>query len=106
MSNHAANPAATLFVSLKSAWRPSASFLRRKDGGELPSLGRMVDSSNEPAVLANFVSQGADDGIGPERASRFVSRLLFGHGFGAYPTPCGSASFCFGYAALRVMVPP
>ena len=106
MPNHAANLAATLFVPLKSAWRRSASLLRHKDGGELPSLGRMVDSSNEPAVLANFLAQCADDGFGPERASRFVSRLLFGHGFGAYPAPCGSASFCFGYAALRVMVPP
>jgi hypothetical protein len=38
--------------------------------------------------------------------SHLVSRRLLGHGFGAYPAPCGSASFCFGYAALRVMVPP
>jgi hypothetical protein len=106
MSNHAANPAATPFVSLKSARRRSASFLRRNDGVELPSLCAVVDSSNEPAILANFLSQITDNGFGPERASRFVSRLLFGHGFGAYPAPCGSASFCFGYAALRVMVPP
>jgi hypothetical protein len=106
MLNHAANPAATPFVSLKSVWRRSASFLRRNDGVELPSLGGVLDSSNEPAILVTFLAQPADDGFGPDRASRFVSRLLFGHGFGAYPTPCGSASFCFGYAALRVMVPP
>jgi len=31
---------------------------------------------------------------------RFVSRPLLGHGFGAKPAPCGTASFCFGYAAL------
>jgi hypothetical protein len=79
---------------------------KAQHGGELSSLCGVVDSSNEPAVLANFLSQIADDGFGPERASRFVSRFLFGHGFGAYPAPCGSASFCFGYAALRVMVPP
>jgi hypothetical protein len=57
-------------------------------------------------VLANFLAQNADDDFGPEGISRLVSRRLLGHGFGAYPAPCGSASFCFGYAALRVMVPP
>jgi hypothetical protein len=106
MSNHAANAAATPYVSLKSAWRRTASFLRRNYGGDLPLLRGVMDSSNEPTVLANFLAQSADGDFGPEPASRFVSRLLFGHGFGAYPAPCGSALFCFGYAALRVMVPP
>src|SRR6195952_2287903 len=31
---------------------------------------------------------------------RSVSRLLHGHCFGAIPAPCGSASFCFGFATL------
>jgi hypothetical protein len=105
MSNLAANPAATPLVSLKAAWKRSASPLRRTDGVELPSLCG-VDCSNEAVVLANFLAQNADDDFGPEGISRLVSRRLLGHGFGAYPAPCGSASFCFGYAALRVMVPP
>ena len=105
MSNLAANPAATPFVSLNSAWKRSASLLRRNDGVELPSLC-VVGSSNEAVVLANFLAQSADDDFEPEGISRLVSRRLLGHGFGAYPAPCGSASFCFGYAALRVMVPP
>jgi hypothetical protein len=105
MSNLAANPAATPFVSLNSAWKRSASLLRRNDGGELPWLCG-VGSSDEAVVLANFLAQSADDDFGPEGISRLVSRRLLGHGFGAYPAPCGSASFCFGYAALRVMVPP
>lgn len=29
---------------------------------------------------------------------------MLGHCFGVYPTPGGSALFCFGYAALRVTV--
>jgi hypothetical protein len=57
-------------------------------------------------VLANFLAQSADDDFDPGGISRLVSRRLLGHGLGAYPAPCGSASFCFGYAALRVMVPP
>ena len=105
MSNLAANPAATPLVSLNSAWRRSASLLRRNDGVELPSLCG-VGSSNEAVVLANFLAQSADDDFDPEGISRLVSRRLLGHGFGAYPAPCGSASFCFGYAALRVVVPP
>jgi hypothetical protein len=105
MSNLAANPAATPFVSLNSAWKRGASLLGRNDGVELPSLCG-VGSSNEAVVLANYLAQNADDDFGPEGISRLVSRRLLGHGFGAYPAPCGSASFCFGYAALRVMVPP
>jgi hypothetical protein len=40
---------------------------------------------------------------------RHVSAVLYpaflhGHCFGAYPAPCGSSLFCFGYAALRVTV--
>ena len=33
--------------------------------------------------------------------SNYESRLMLGHGFGAKPAPCGSASFCFAYSALR-----
>jgi hypothetical protein len=105
MSNLAANPAATSVVLLNSAWKRSANLLRRNDGVELPSLCG-VGSSNEVVVLANFLAQNADDDFGPEGISRLVSRRLLGHGFEAYPAPCGSASFCFGSAALRVMVPP
>ena len=65
MSNLAANPAATPLVSLKSAWKRSASLLRRNDGVELPSLCG-VGSSNEAVVLANFLARSADDDFGPE----------------------------------------
>ena len=34
----------------------------------------------------------------------YQSRFMLGHCFGVYPTPGGSALFCFGYAALRVTV--
>jgi hypothetical protein len=105
MSNLAANPAATPLVSLNSAWKRSASLLRRNDGVELPSLCG-VGSSKEAVVLANCLAQSADHDFGPEGISRLVSRCLLGHGFGAYSAPCGSASFCFGSAALRVVVPP
>ena len=55
-------------------------------------------------MAMNFRSKDADENFGPVCVSRPVSRLLHGHCFGAYPAPCGSSLFCFGYAALRVTV--
>jgi hypothetical protein len=56
--------------------------------------------------MAEFSSQGADDYFDPACFFLYVSRLLLGHGFGAFPAPGGTASFCFGCAAFQVMVPP
>ena len=47
-----------------------------------------------------------DENFGPVCVCRYVSRLLLGHCFGAIPAPGGTAPLCFGFAALRVMVPP
>ena len=55
-------------------------------------------------MSVNIRGRDSDENFGPEGVSRFVSRLLLGHGFGAIPAPCGSSLFCFGYAALRVTV--
>jgi hypothetical protein len=46
-------------------------------------------------MSANFLDRDADGNFGPECVCRSVSRLLFGHGFGACPSPCGSSLFCF-----------
>jgi hypothetical protein len=57
-------------------------------------------------MVMDFCGQSADENFGPVCVFRYVSRLLLGHCFGAIPAPGGTASLCFGYAALRVMVPP
>jgi hypothetical protein len=62
--------------------------------------------SSVSAIAPDFSSQITDENFGPVRVCRYVSRLLLGHGFGAIPAPGGTAPLCFGYAALRVMVPP
>ena len=62
--------------------------------------------SNGCAIVQDFCSQIANENFGPMYVCRYVSRLLLGHCFGANPAPGGTAPLCFGYAALRVMVPP
>jgi hypothetical protein len=62
--------------------------------------------SNGSAIVLDFCSQSTDENFGPMYVCRYVSRLLLGHCFGANPAPGGTAPLCFGYAALRVMVPP
>jgi hypothetical protein len=66
----------------------------------------------EAAMSVNFLYHNPDGSFGPGGVYRSVSRLLFGHRFGAIPAPyhpatqqsrvrgprcCGSSLFCFGY---------
>jgi len=60
--------------------------------------------SNRAAFVAIFRSLSADENFAFSCVCRYVSRLMLGHCFGAYPAPCGSSLFCFGHAALRVTV--
>jgi hypothetical protein len=53
-----------------------------------------------------------DDGLSEKQqecgvhscVSNYESRLMLGHCFGPFPAPCGSALFCFRFAALWVTV--
>ncbi len=108
MSNHAANPAASPSLSLRTAdWRFRADPEPDSTAAELPIRSPWIGL--EPLkvhlrMLANFLDQDADGNFGPVCVCRYVSRLLFGHGFGANPAPCGSSLFCFSSTALRVTV--
>ena len=106
MSTHAANPAASPSLSLRALetanpWRTA----RESDENSLSFLGEQ-SRSNASAIVLDFCSQSTDENFGPVCVCRYVSRLLLGHCFGAIPAPGGTAPLCFGYAALRVMVPP
>jgi hypothetical protein len=104
MSNHAANPAAQPNLSLKTARRGipnptpgnGLTHTRSSRGG----LGRL----EVPRGPATFLDRDAEGNFGPVCVCRSVSRLLFGHGFGAYSSPSGSSLFCFHCVALRVTV--
>jgi hypothetical protein len=65
-----------------------------------------LNHSSASAIVPDFCSQSTDENFGPVCVCRYASRLLLGHCFGAIPAPCGTALLCFGFAALRVMVPP
>jgi hypothetical protein len=104
MSRHAANPAALPHLS---PWGMVQAFetLQTQAIGCDSCLLAGTSASSVRAVMAMILrSQDADENFGPVCVSRPVSRLLHGHCFGAYPAPCGSSLFCFGYVALRVTV--
>ena len=101
MSFHAANAAGFSDPSLCLAEQANKSLSTRNYGGELrPSYGRHA-GSNRTAIAVNFRSQWADENFALERVYRYVSRLLLGHSFGAFPAPGGTRSSASRYAPLR-----
>jgi len=106
MSFHAANPASFSYLSSCAVESANKSLSTRNYGGELrPSYGGPW-RSNRAAIAVNFRSQCADDNFALERVCRYVSRLLLGHSFGAFPAPGGTRSSASHCAPLRVSVPP
>jgi len=104
MSNHAANPAAVPYVSFQTVRPALPNPIQGYPVCRVPSSCVGHRPSRRAAVSANFSGREWDESFAPVRVCRSVSRLLFGHGFGAYPSPCGSSLFCFRSTALRVTV--
>ena len=104
MSFHAVNPASS--HSLSPCICEGANVIAKtyNGGGEVRASCKRHANSNRAAFVANFRSLGGDENFAPSCVCRYVSRLMLGHCFGAYPAPCGSSLFCFGFAALRVTV--
>src|ERR1700691_3359804 len=101
MSFHAANPAGFSYLSSGPVEFANKSLSTRNYGGELrPSYGGHA-GSNRTAIAVNFRSQCADDNFALERVWRYVSRLLLGHSFGAFPAPGGTRSSASHFAPLR-----
>ena len=104
MSNQAAIPAAPPCVFLKSGLRALPN--PKQDHSGWYSLSSRVGQrpARRAAVSAQFISRERDESYVPERVSRSVSRVLFGHCFRAFPAPGGSSLFCFGCATRWVTV--
>ena len=101
MSFHAANPASSSHLCLCPVESANKTLSTRNYGGELrPSYGGPC-RSNRTAITVNFRNQCADDNFALERAFRYVSRLLLGHSFGAFPAPGGTRSSASHCAPLR-----
>jgi len=104
MSFHAVNPAGSHSLSPCIFDRAKRTTQTYNGGRELRSSCEGHANSNQAAFVADFRSLSADENFAPSCVCRYVSRLMLGHCFGAYPAPCGSSLFCFGFAALRVTV--
>ncbi len=101
MSFLAANPAGFPHLSPCLVERANKSLPTCNGGGELrPSYGGHA-GSNRTAIAVNFRSQCADENFALERVCRYVSRLLLGHSFGAFPAPGGTRSSASHSAPLR-----
>jgi hypothetical protein len=101
MSFYAANPAGFPHLSSRPLEWPNKSRSTRNYGGELrPSCGGYA-SSNRIPIAVNFRSQCADEHFAPVHVCRYVSRLLLGHSFGAFPAPGGTRSSASHCAPLR-----
>jgi hypothetical protein len=92
MLSHAANPAGFSHLSSCPVEKANKSLSTCNYGSELrPSYGGPF-RSNRTAIAVNFRSQCADENFALERVCRYVSRLLLGHSFGAFPAPGGARS--------------
>jgi hypothetical protein len=101
MSFPAANPAGFSHLSPRLVERVITGLSTRNGAGELrPSCGGRA-GSNRTAIAADFFSQSADDNFALARLCRYVSRLMLGHRFGAFPAPGGTRSFASRSAPLR-----
>jgi len=101
MSFHAANAACFSYLSSCPVVSANKSLQTRNYGGELrPSSGGHSRSNRTP-IAANFRSQCADENFALARVCPYVSRLLLGHSFGAFPAPGGTRSSASHSAPLR-----
>ena len=101
MSFLAANSADFPHLSQCRVERPNRSLPTCNSGSGLrPSYGGHA-GSNRTAIAVNFRSQWADEHFALERVCRYVSRLLLGHSFGAFPAPGGTRSSASHFAPLR-----
>ncbi len=101
MSFHAANPADFRHLSRCLVEQASKSFSTCNYGGKLRPSHCGYASSNRIAIAVNFRSQCADEVFALACVCRYVSRLLLGHSFGAFPAPGGTRSSASHCAPLR-----
>ena len=106
MSFYAANPAGFSHLSPRMVPQANSPSQPCNDGGDRrPSFGGHA-CSNGTVLAANFRSRRADESFALECVCRYVSRLLLGHSFGAYPAPSGTWSSASQCAPFGVTVPP
>jgi hypothetical protein len=107
MSFLAANPAGFPHLSPRPVEQANKSLPTCNDSGGLPPAYGGHAGSNPTAIAANLRSQCADENFALARVCRYVSRLLLGHSFGAFPAPGGTRSSASHFVRpFGVSVPP
>ena len=101
MSFLAANPADFSYLSPCLMEQANQSLSTRNYAGELRPLGGGHARSNRAAIAVNFRSHCADENFALARVCRYISRLLLGHSFGAFPAPGGTRSSASALPPLR-----
>jgi len=101
MSISAANSAGLPNVSLCRWARANQNFISRNVDNHFGRSFRGDASSSRTAIWWDFPEPGADKNFALKRVSRFVSRLMLGHRFGAIPAPGGTRSSASHCAPLR-----
>src|SRR5579859_5929815 len=101
MSFRATNPASFSHLSSCPVESANKSVSTRNYGGELRPSCRGHARSNRAAIVTTFPSRHADDNFALERVCRYVSRLLLGHSFEAFPAPGGTRSSASALPPLR-----
>jgi len=101
MSLYAANPASFSYLSSHLVKQANKSLSTRSYDGELRPSYDGSCCSNRTAIAVNFRSQCPDESFVLARVCRYVSRLLLGHNFGAFPAPGGTRSSASHFAPLR-----
>jgi hypothetical protein len=101
MSFHAANSPCFSYLSSCPVVSVNKSLSTPNYGCELRLLSGGHSRSNRTPIAAIFRSQCADENFALARVCRYVSRLLLGHSFGAFPSPGGTRSSASHSAPLR-----
>ena len=91
----AANPAIFPHLPLWMVAQANRSLPQRNGNGGLRSAIGVLGSPHVAAIAVDIGSQNADENFALACVFRLVSRLLLGHGFGAFHAPVGSSLFCF-----------
>ena len=91
----ATNPAVFSYLPLCMVAEANRRLPRRNGSGGLHSAIGVFGRLNVAAMAVDFRSRNTDENFAPACVFRLVSRLLLGHGFGAFHAPVGNSLFCF-----------
>ena len=92
MSVYSVNPAGFSHLSPRLVGPADNCFQTCNGGREFPSSCGVLSKVNVPAIVADFLCQGADEDFALDRVCRYVSRLCSGTALGLFMRPAAARS--------------